>query len=153
MIRTISDVEAVHMELNALGPLKPPVGKPLDGEMLTWGRSFFASDDARIHTGVWECAAGRMRADFGTDGEMVHVVKGSIRAVSDDGEELVVGPGQSATFPPGWTGIWELEAPMRKLYRPGKRFSICSSRRLNVVLPCSRTSCKACGKSRAIETT
>lgn len=116
MIRTVSDSEAVEMELNELGPLKPPVGKPLDGEMLTWGHSLFASEDSRIHTGVWECAAGRMRADFGTDGEMVHVVKGTIRAISDDGEELVVGPGQSATFPPGWTGIWELETPVRKLY-------------------------------------
>jgi uncharacterized cupin superfamily protein len=116
MIRTISDAEAVSMDLNELGPLKPPVGKPLDGEMLTWGSNFFASKDSRIHTGVWECAAGRMRADFGTDGEMVHVVKGTIRAVSDDGEDLVVGPGQSATFPPGWSGVWELDTPMRKLY-------------------------------------
>lgn len=116
MIRTISDAEAVDMELKDLGPLKPPVGKPLDGEMLTWGRNFFASDDARIHTGVWECAPGRLRADFGTDGEMVHVVKGSIHAISDDGVEILVGPGQSATFPPGWTGIWELATPMRKLY-------------------------------------
>ena len=116
MIRTISDAEAVDMELKELGPLKPPVGKPLDGEMLTWGRNFFASDDARIHTGVWECAPGRLRADFGTDGEMVHVVKGSIHAISDDGVEILVGPGQSATFPPGWTGIWELATPMRKLY-------------------------------------
>lgn len=116
MIRTISDAEAVDMELKDLGPLKPPVGKPLDGEMLTWGRNFFASDDARIHTGVWECASGRLRADFGTDGEMVHVVKGSIHAISDDGEEFLVGPGQSATFPPGWTGIWVLATPMRKLY-------------------------------------
>ena len=62
MIRTISDAEAAALELNELGPLKPPVGQPLDGEMLTWGRNFFASEDARIHTGVWECAAGRMRA-------------------------------------------------------------------------------------------
>ena len=116
VIRTISDAEAVDMELKDLGPLKPPVGKPLDGEMLTWGRNFFASDDARIHTGVWECAPGRLRADFGTDGEMVHVVKGSIHAISDDGVEILVGPGQSATFPPGWTGIWELATPMRKLY-------------------------------------
>ena len=116
VIRTISDAEAVDMELKELGPLKPPVGKPLDGEMLTWGRNFFASDDARIHTGVWECAPGRLRADFGTDGEMVHVVKGSIHAISDDGVEILVGPGQSATFPPGWTGIWELATPMRKLY-------------------------------------
>ena len=116
MIKIISDSEAVNMELNELGPLKPPVGQPLDGEMLTWGRNFFASEDSRIHTGVWECAAGRMRADFGTDGEMVHVVKGTIRAISDDGEELVVSQGQSATFPPGWTWVWELETPVRKLY-------------------------------------
>lgn len=116
MIRTISDAEAVAMELNDLGPLKAPVGTPLDGEMLTQGSNFFASDDHRIHMGVWEVAAGRMRADFGADGEMVHVVKGTIHAISDDGEELLIEPGQSATFPPGWTGVWEIATPMRKLY-------------------------------------
>ncbi len=116
MIVPVSDSDAATMELVDYGALQPPVGAALDGPMATAGQVFWQSDDGSITTGVWECAAGRMRADFGNDGEMVHVVKGTIQARSDDGEELTVGPGQSATFPPFWTGIWTLEGPMRKLY-------------------------------------
>lgn len=116
MISPVSDAAAAEMELDAYGPLQPPVGTPLEGPMETAGKLFWKSDDGAIMTGIWECAAGRMRADFGNDGEMVHVVKGTIRALSDSGEEQVIGPGESATFPPYWTGIWELEQPMRKIF-------------------------------------
>jgi uncharacterized cupin superfamily protein len=47
---------------------------------------------------------------------MVHVVKGTIHALADDGTALTIGSGESATFPPHWKGIWTLEQPMRKLY-------------------------------------
>ena len=116
MVTIVSDDVAAGMDLDAYGPLSPPVGQSIAGEMLTSGQVFWQSDDASIMTGVWECAAGRMRADFGNDGEMVHVVKGTIRAIPDEGEEFVVGPGESATFPPHWQGEWVLESPMRKLY-------------------------------------
>lgn len=115
MIVPVSDAEAAAMELDDYGPLQPPVGTALDGPMATAGKVFWRSEDGRIMTGVWEVAAGRMRADFGNDGEMVHVVTGTIQARGDDGEEQTIGPGQSATFPPNWTGVWTLEAPMRKL--------------------------------------
>lgn len=116
LVQPVSDADAAAMELDDYGPLALPVGKPLEGPMPTSGKVFWRSDDERIMTGVWECGAGRMRADFGNDGEMVHVVKGTIRATSDDGEERLIGPGESATFPPNWKGTWVLETPMRKLY-------------------------------------
>lgn len=116
MVMPVSDSEAAAMTLDAYGDLAPPVGQPLDGPMPTSGKVFWRSDDGKIMTGVWECAAGRMRADFGNEGELVHVVSGTIRAVSDDGEERSIGPGESATFPPQWKGVWTLDTPMRKLY-------------------------------------
>lgn len=116
MVHPISDSEAAALELDEYGPLKPPVGQPLDGPMTTSGKVFWRSADEKIMTGVWECSAGRLRADFDNAGEMVHVVSGTIRALADDGEERVIGPGESATFPAHWKGVWELATPMRKLY-------------------------------------
>ena len=116
MIVPVSDSDAATMELDDYGPLQPPVGTALDGPMGTSGKVFWQSEDGRIAAGVWEVAAGRMRADFGNDGEMVHVVAGTIQVRADDGEEQTIGPGQSATFPPHWKGVWTLESPMRKLY-------------------------------------
>lgn len=112
----VSDAEAAALDLPSRGPLAPPVGQPLDGPMETFGRTFFTSDNGVIHAGLWECSAGRLRADFGDDGEMVHVVKGTLHAIPDHGEPFTLHPGDSATFTPGWTGIWELRESMRKLY-------------------------------------
>ena len=116
MIVPISDADAVALELEELGPLAPPVGTPLDEEMTTAGQGFWQSEDVRIRTVVWECSPGRFRADFNSDGEMVHVVKGTIHAIADDGEELVLRTGDTATFHPHWKGIWVLGTPMRKLF-------------------------------------
>ena len=99
VIVPVSDTDAAAMALEDYGPLSPPVGTPLAGEMTTSGQVFWRSDDGRIMTGVWECSPGRMRADFGADGEMVHVVRGTIHAIPDDGEEQVIRTGDSATFP------------------------------------------------------
>lgn len=112
----ISDADAAAMELDVYGPLKPPTGEPLDGPMTTSGKVFFRSENGVIVSGLWEVSAGRMRADFGDDGEMVHVVKGTLRAIPDEGEPFEVRTGETATFTPFWTGVWELDTPMRKLY-------------------------------------
>jgi uncharacterized cupin superfamily protein len=116
VIVPVSDADAAAMDLEDLGPLQPPVGTPLSGEMMTAGQVFWRSEDGRVTTGVWECSPGRMRADFGDEGELVHVVKGTIHAIGDEGEEQVLRTGDTATFPPHWKGVWALGTPMRKLY-------------------------------------
>ena len=117
MVFPLSDADAATMELDDYGPLAPPVGTPLDGPMATSGKVFWRAANGVVFTGIWECGAGRMRADFGNDGELVHVVKGTLRAVADeDGAEVVVRPGESATFPPFWSGVWHLEEPMRQVF-------------------------------------
>lgn len=116
MVFPISDADAAALDLEDYGPLAPPVGTPLDEPMMTAGKVFWRAENGMITSGIWECAAGRMRADFGNDGEMVHVVGGTIWAVPDTGPEFVILPGKTATFPPFWTGIWHLDGPMRKLY-------------------------------------
>ena len=116
MVVPVSDADAAALELEELGPLQPPVGTPLDEEMTTAGQVFWESEDGRIRTGVWECSPGRFRADFNGHGRLVHVVKGTIHAIADDGEEQVLRTGDTATFPPAWKGVWILGTPMRMLY-------------------------------------
>jgi uncharacterized cupin superfamily protein len=116
VITPLSDADAAAMDLEDLGPLQAPVGTPLDGEMTTAGQVLWRSEDGSVRSGVWECTPGRMRADFADDGEMVHVVKGTIHAIADDGEEQVLRTGDTAVFPPHWKGVWALGTPMRKLY-------------------------------------
>lgn len=116
MIHPLNDADAAAMPLTEYGPLKAPTGVPLDGPMMTSGEVFFRHQNGHVVAGIWEVTAGRMRADFGDDGEMVHIVKGTLKAIPDEGESFTLHPGDTATFEPHWKGIWDLETPMRKLF-------------------------------------
>ncbi len=109
--------EAPTMKLDDWGWLEPPAGEPLDGPMRQRGVEMWRSPDGRILTGLWECDAGRLRADFDeTGGEFIHVVGGRLICHAGDGTVTELGPGDTMTFPPGWTGIWQCPVAMRKFY-------------------------------------
>ena len=83
--------------------------------MATWGVEFYSSEDERSSTGIWECAPGRSRWEL-SDGEFITVVSGSMTCTPDDGDPVVLGAGDSYTYVPGWSGIWEIHEQLRKLY-------------------------------------
>jgi len=75
----------------------------------------YSSPDARFHCGVWEADAGAWRVRY-TEHEFCHVIAGRLRLRGDDGEESIWEAGQSFVVPAGFSGIWEVLAPARKLY-------------------------------------
>jgi uncharacterized protein len=86
------------------------------GTMGTRNRTTWRSDDGTIETGVWECDAGRFRATFSAYGEMIHIVGGELVCTGEDGDTFTLLPGDSITFPRGWTGEWDVRSPLRKVY-------------------------------------
>lgn len=92
------------------------IGSALDGAMETRGCDLWRSPDERIGTGVWECDAGRFMARFQRRGEFIQVVSGRMTCIEEGGPTTELGPGDSMTFPAGWTGEWQVHAPLRKLY-------------------------------------
>jgi uncharacterized protein len=86
------------------------------GTMGTRNRTTWRSDDGTIETGVWECDAGRFQATFSAYGEMIHIVSGELACTGDDGDTFTLRPGDSITFPRGWTGEWDVRSPLRKVY-------------------------------------
>lgn len=100
----------------ALGPLaaKPTTLSPGQQEA---SLPLWASPDGRVKIGVWECGLGRFTADRRGGGEYCHILSGRARVANDDGsapQEL--GPGDLLVLPQGWTGVWEILEPVRKLY-------------------------------------
>jgi uncharacterized protein len=108
----IDDATAAALELETLGS----IGSAKDGPMETRGKAIWKSDDERIGTGVWECDAGRFTAKFAGQGEFIHIVSGSMTCTAEDGTVTELAAGDSATFPPGWTGEWNVHQTLRKLY-------------------------------------
>ncbi len=75
----------------------------------------YSSDDQAFHCGVWEGDIGAWRVRY-TEHEFCHMLAGRVRIVGDDGSERIVTAGDSFVIPAGFSGIWEVLAPARKLY-------------------------------------
>ncbi|MBQ9917007.1 MAG: DUF861 domain-containing protein [Microbacterium sp.] len=108
-----AELDAAELEAK---PLAPPNAEPLSGEIIVRGKVQFVNDDRTIISGVWESDPGTSRWEFLTRGEIVHILAGRM-TVQRDGEEAVeLTAGSAAYFPIGWTGVWTVVEPVRKLY-------------------------------------
>lgn len=74
------------------------------------------SDPAQaFHCGLWEGDIGAWRVRYG-EHEFCHLLTGCLRIVGDDGSESVFAAGDSFVIPAGFSGIWQVLEPVRKLY-------------------------------------
>jgi len=100
---------ALHGELEDWGPLAEATGDP----MQTSGTTTWADGDLEV--GVWECTPGPSYWKLETN-EAIHIVSGRMTVTPDGGEPQDIGPGDSAVFPVGWAGAWQIHETIRKLY-------------------------------------
>ena len=109
----IDDATMATLDLPEKEPFEQLDGSPLG----TRGVHLWTSADGTTVTGVWECDAGRFWADFGEYGETIRIISGDLTCTADaDGAITTLGPGETMVFPRGWTGIWEMRAPLRKIF-------------------------------------
>jgi uncharacterized protein len=95
--------------------------EPIAAERLVSGQPLqrianaYSSGDQAFHCGVWEGDIGAWRVRY-TEHEFCHMLAGRVRVQGDDGSERVVAAGDSFVIPAGFSGIWEVLEPARKLY-------------------------------------
>jgi mannose-6-phosphate isomerase-like protein (cupin superfamily) len=82
---------AADAKLEDWGPLEEAIGEP----MHTSGTTLWSGEGAH---------------------EFVHILSGRMTVTPDDGEPTEVGPGDTAVFPRGWAGTWQIHETIRKLY-------------------------------------
>jgi uncharacterized cupin superfamily protein len=104
----ITEPQAV--ELEDLGPLPEATAHP----MRTWGKVVWSGEGGK-EFGLWRCEPGPSRWVFGTS-ESITVLEGSMTVTADGGEPYEVKAGDSAFFPVGWTGKWEITDTVFKVY-------------------------------------
>ncbi len=100
---------AADTQLSAWGPLDEGTGP----EMMTAGLTLWSHDDQEV--GIWECSPGPSRWLLGTN-EFIHVVAGRMTVTIDGGEPLELAAGDTAVFPRGWSGTWDIAETLRKIY-------------------------------------
>ena len=98
------------VELEDWGPLEEATGP----EMMTSGISIW-EDGNGADSGIWECTPGPSHWTLETN-EFIYVVSGRMTCTPEGGEPLDLEAGNSAVFPKGWTGTWDIHETLKKLY-------------------------------------
>jgi len=101
--------DAATIGLEDLGPLEEATGEPMQASGVTlW-------QDGEQEAGVWDPAPGPSYWKLETN-EFVHVLSGRMTVTPDGGAPQEVGPGDTAVFPRGWAGTWDIHETIRKVY-------------------------------------
>jgi uncharacterized protein len=101
--------DAAIAELEDLGLLDEATGEPMRASGLTlW-------QDGEQEAGVWECTPGPSYWKMESN-EFLHVLSGRVTSTPDGGAPRELGPGDTAVFPRGWSGTWQIHETIRKVY-------------------------------------
>ena len=102
--------DAADAKLEDWGPLDEATGAP----MHTSGTTLWTGEGGQ-EAGIWECTAGPSRWSLETN-EFVHIVSGRMTVTPEDGPAQEIGAGDTAVFPRGWAGTWQIHETIRKVY-------------------------------------
>ncbi|MBU3697680.1 cupin domain-containing protein [Dechloromonas sp.] len=84
-------------------------------QRLTW--EHFASEHGDLSAGIWSCETGAWNIFF-ADGkdEFFCIISGRVRILDHQGQGGEFGPGEAGVIPAGFTGCFEVLAPVRKYF-------------------------------------
>ena len=99
------------------GASRTPVAadRLISGQPMQAVANAYSDPGEAFHCGVWEGDIGAWRVHY-TEHEFCHMLAGRVRIVDDEGDERIVAAGDSFVIPAGFSGIWEVLEPARKLY-------------------------------------
>ena len=82
-----------------------------DPSMKTWIQH--TSADGSVISGTWEATVGSYHAVYAAY-EFVHLIEGRIVITPEGGASVSLNPGDAFVVEPGFTGVWKIEAPVKK---------------------------------------
>jgi uncharacterized protein len=105
---------AATAELEDWGPLEEATSEEVP--MQTHGLTMWTGPDGSgQETGIWQCTAGPSYW-VQEENEFIYILSGSLTVTPDGGKPATFGAGDSAMFPRGWRGTWDLHETVRKVY-------------------------------------
>jgi uncharacterized protein len=94
---------------------RPAADRVLSGDPVQTVRNLFADPTGQFFAGTWSSTPGRWRVSY-TESEFCHLLEGVIRITAVDGNAWTFAAGASFVVPAGFSGVWEVVEPARKLY-------------------------------------
>jgi uncharacterized cupin superfamily protein len=105
---------AATAELEDWGPLEEATSEEVP--MQTHGLTMWTGPEGSgQETGIWQCTAGPSYW-VQEENEFIYILSGSLTVTPDGGKPATFGAGDSAMFPRGWRGTWDLHETVRKVY-------------------------------------
>ena len=105
---------AATAELEDWGPLEEATSE--DTPMQTHGLTIWTGPEGSGQsTGIWQCTAGPSYW-VQEENEFIYLLSGSLTVTPDGGKPATFRAGDSAMFPRGWRGTWDLHETVRKVY-------------------------------------
>lgn len=105
----------------AIPHLADAVRTPVAADRLTLGQpsqavaNAYSDPGGLFHCGVWEGDPGAWQVRY-TEHEFCHMLAGRVRIIGEDGSETLVVAGDTFVIPAGFSGVWHVLEPARKLY-------------------------------------
>lgn len=109
-VSTTAITDIASIDLDDWGSLP----EATDAPMATAGKKLWAGEGI-LEVGLWRCEPGPSRWVLETN-ESITVISGRVTVTEDGGETHVITAGDSAVFPKGWTGVWDIEETIFKIY-------------------------------------
>lgn len=91
-----------------------PEGWVIEGSPQARAKEIARSDDGAMIVIVWSCTKGRFCWRYDLD-EMLTILSGEVIIIDHCNIERRLGPGDTAFFPAGSSGVWRVTQEVRKL--------------------------------------
>lgn len=95
--------------------------RPISGDAAFLAVTAFEGHGGKAEAGVWESSAGSFQANTAGYIEFGYIVAGEARLVDPDGTVQELRPGSAFVMPDGYTGRWEVDRSVRKIYFIARR--------------------------------
>ena len=94
---------------------RPPADRLLAGAPEQTARNYFSDTTGQFFAGTWESTPGKWRVRY-SENEFCHITHGRVHIEDDRGQGRTFGAGDSFVVPAGFSGVWHVQEPTRKLY-------------------------------------
>lgn len=102
--------DAGSATLKVIGPKAgATAGEPIESVLELY-------DDGVTSAGIWACTPGSWPSVKDGVGELMHFVAGHGWITDADGTRDEIVPGAVRYFPDGWSGRWDVDETVRKVY-------------------------------------
>lgn len=112
-----SSVSIIHWPATQLvNPVPGQPSRPISGETVYQTMNVFEGQEGKLSSGTWHATAGSFRSHVVGYVEFCFIVEGDCRLIDPDGTVHRFGVGDHFIIPDGWTGHWEVDEQVKKVY-------------------------------------